>query len=75
MVLRKGILNLLSQNTVHGGSWVENFPMKHFLELKSLMEENPRFLPDNQNLKEEIEVFEKKIGNKLLLTPEEWRFK
>ena len=54
---RKGILNLLSQNTVHGGSWVENYPMKHFSELKSLMEERPRFMPDNQNLEEEIEVF------------------
>ena len=69
---RKGILNLLSQNTVHGGSWVENYPMKHFSELKSLMEQRPRFMPDNQNLEEELEVFEKKYRNKLLLTPQEW---
>ena len=69
---RKGILNLLSQNTVHRGSWVENYPMKHFSELKSLMEKNPSFLPENQNLEEEIEVFEKKYRNKLLLTPQEW---
>ena len=69
---RKGILNLLSQNTVHKGSWIENFPMKHFLELKSMMEKNSRFLPEVQNLKEEIEVFEKKYRNKLLLTPQEW---
>ena len=25
-----GILNLLSKNTVHRGSWIENFPLKHF---------------------------------------------
>ena len=69
---RKGILNLLSQNTVHKGSWIENFPIKHFLELKSLMEKSPRFFPENQNFEEEIEVFEKKYRNKLLLTPQEW---
>ena len=46
--------------------------MKHFLELKSMMEKNSRFLPEIQNLKEEIEVFEKKYRNKLLLTPKEW---
>ena len=69
---RKGILNLLSQNTVHKGSWVENFPIRHFLELKTLMEKSPRLFPENQNLKEEIEVFEKKYRNKLSLTPQEW---
>ena len=69
---RKGILNLLSQNTVHRGSWVENYPMKHFSELKLLMEEGPRFFPENKNLEEEIKVFEKKYRNKLLLTPQEW---
>jgi len=69
---RKGILNLLSQNTVHRGSWVENYPMKHFSELKLLMEESPRFFPENKNLEEEIKVFEKKYRNKLLLTPQEW---
>ena len=69
---RKGILNLLSQNTVHRGSWVENYPMKHFSELKLLMEESPRIFPENKNLEEEIKVFEKKYRNKLLLTPQEW---
>ena len=69
---RNGILNLLSQNIVHKGSWVENFPIRHFLELKSLMEKSPRLFPENQNLKEEIEVFEKKYRNKLSLTPQEW---
>ena len=69
---RKGILNLLSQNTVQRGSWVENYPMKHFSELKLLMEESPRFFPENKNLEEEIKVFEKKYRNKLLLTPQEW---
>ena len=69
---RTGILNLLSQNTVHRGSWIENFPLKHFTELKSMMEKNSRFFPDYQNLKEEIEFFEKKYRNELLLTPKEW---
>jgi len=69
---REGILNLMSRSTVHRGSWIENFPIKHFLELKSLMENSPRFFPENQNLEEEIEVYEKKYRNKLLLTPKEW---
>ena len=69
---RKGILNLLSQNTIQRGSWVENYPMKHFSELKSLMEKSPRFFPENQNFEKEIEVFEKKYRNNLLLTPKEW---
>ena len=69
---RNGILNLLSKNTVHRGSWIENFPLKHFTELKSMMEKNSRFFPDYQNLKEEIEFFEKKYRNELLLTPKEW---
>ena len=36
------------------------------------MEKNSRFFPENQNLKEEIEVFEKNIGISFLLTPQEW---
>ena len=69
---REGILTLLSQSTVHRGSWFENFPMEHFLELKLLMDKSPRFFPENENFKEEIKVFEKKYRNKLLLTPKEW---
>ena len=70
--IKKGILSLLSQTTIHKGSWVENFPTEHFPELKLLMEKNPRFLPDIQNLNEEIEILEKKYRNKLSLTPREW---
>ena len=66
-----GIVSLLSNDNIHKGSWIENFPLQYFADIRLIMENSTNLVFQNHIL-EEMKFYEKKYRNELLLTPEEW---
>ena len=66
-----GIVSLLSNDNIHKGSWIENFPLQYFADIRLIMENSTNLVFQNHIL-EGMKFYEKKYRNELLLTPEEW---
>ena len=66
-----GIVSLLSNDNIHKGSWIENFPLQYLADIRLIMENSTNLVFQNHIL-EEMKFYEKKYRNELLLTPEEW---
>ena len=66
-----GIISLLSNDNIHKGSWIENFPLQYLADIRLIMENSTNMVFQN-NILEEMKFYEKKYRNELLLTPEEW---
>ena len=66
-----GIVSLLSNDNIHKGSWIENFPLQYLADIRLIMENSTNLVFQNHIL-EGMKFYEKKYRNELLLTPEEW---
>jgi len=66
-----GIISLLSNDNIHKGSWIENFPLQYLADIRLIMENSTNLVFQNHIL-EQMKFHEKKYRNELLLTPEEW---
>lgn len=66
-----GIVSLLSNDNIHKGSWIENFPLQYLADIRFIMENSTNLVFQNHIL-EQMKFHEKKYRNELLLTPEEW---
>ena len=66
-----GIVSLLSNDNIHKGSWIENFPLQYLADIRLIMENSTNLVFQNHIL-EQMKFHEKKYRNELLLTPEEW---
>ena len=69
--INDGIVSLLSNDNIHKGSWIENFPLQYLADIRLIMENSTNMVFQNHIL-EEMKFYEKKYRNELLLTPEEW---